>query len=202
MRRELSPHDRSEAAGIVVPLRSFRFGKARLARVLDDDARVALAQRMAEAVVGAAGDRDIVVVSSAAEVAAWCASHGLAQIDDPGSLDAAADAGRRWVRDRGRPRVVVVHGDLPLATNLDVVAGDGSAAIAVLVPDHRDDGTPVLSVPVDAPFTFAYGTNSFARHVAAARAAGLQTRVVRDAALGFDIDVPEDLARLDVTPAP
>jgi 2-phospho-L-lactate/phosphoenolpyruvate guanylyltransferase len=95
-----------------------------------------------------------------------------------------------------------VHGDLPLATNLDVVAGDGSAAIAVLVPDHRDDGTPVLSVPVDAPFTFAYGTNSFARHVAAARAAGLQTRVVRDAALGFDIDVPEDLARLDVTPAP
>ena len=74
--------------------------------------------------------------------------------------------------------------------------------IAVLVPDHRDDGTPVCSVPVAAPFDFAYGAGSFARHGAAAARAELDVRVVRDPTLAFDVDVPEDLARLDTTPTP
>ena len=42
-------------AGVVVPLRSFALGKARLAAALDDDARAALARAMAERVVAAAG---------------------------------------------------------------------------------------------------------------------------------------------------
>jgi 2-phospho-L-lactate guanylyltransferase len=157
---------------------------------------------MADAVVAAAGARAIVVVSSAPEVAAWCETHGLARLEDPGSLDAAAGAGRGWVRDCGLARVVIVHGDLPFATTLDGVAGDGPAPVAVLVPDHRGDGTPVCSVPVDAPFEFSYGAGSFARHVAAAARAELEVRIERDPALGFDVDIPEDLARLDTTPTP
>ena len=184
-------------AGVVVPIRSFRFGKARLATALDDDARMALARRMADAVVAAAGSRPIVVVSSAEEVAAWCDTHGLARVDDPGSLDTAADAGRAWVRARDLARVVVVHGDLPYATSLDDVAGDGGAPVAVLVPDHRGDGTPVCSVPAAAEFRFAYGPGSFARHVEAAADAGLEVRVVTDDALGFDVDTPDDLAQLE-----
>jgi len=210
MRMQPSPHDapRStsratapDAAGIVVPLRSFRSGKARLAEVLDDDARSALAQRMAETVVAAAGGRDLVIVSSAPEVVRWCATQSLERIDDPGSLDAAAAHGRDWARARGLVRVVVVHGDLPLATSLDGVAGDGAARTAVVVPDHRDDGTPVCSIPVDVPFAFAYGPGSFARHIAAARHVGLSVRVLRDRTLAFDVDVPEDLEILDTEPA-
>jgi 2-phospho-L-lactate guanylyltransferase len=188
-------------SGIVVPIRSFRFGKGRLAAALDDDARIALARRMADAVVQAAGARPVVVVSSAPEVAAWCAANDLERLDDPGSLDAAAAAGRVWTRERGLLRVVVVHGDLPFASSLDDVAGDGDARVAVLVPDHRNDGTPVCALPADAPFGFAYGPGSFARHVAEARRVGLEVRVVRDDNLGFDVDVPEDLARLE-SPCP
>jgi 2-phospho-L-lactate guanylyltransferase len=70
----------------------------------------------------------------------------------------------------------------------------------VAVPCHRDDGTPVLSVPTDTDtdteFTFAYGENSFRRHVALAQRLGLAVRVVRDPNLAFDVDVPADLARL------
>ena len=95
-----------------------------------------------------------------------------------------------------------MHGDLPFATSLDAVAGDGAAPVAVLVPDHRGDGTPVCSIPVAAPFEFAYGAGSFARHVASAARAELEVRVVRDPTLAFDVDVPEDLARLDTTPTP
>jgi len=69
----------------------------------------------------------------------------------------------------------------------------------VLVPDHRDDGTPVLSVPVAAPFRFAYGPGSFRRHVAEASRHGLAVRVVRDPDLAFDVDLPADLERLRVS---
>ncbi|GIU87086.1 MAG: hypothetical protein KatS3mg009_1601 [Acidimicrobiia bacterium] len=182
-------------AGVVVPLRSFRQGKGRLAPVLDDDARVALAREMAGAVLDAARGRPTVVVSGDPEVRAFCAARGADCVDDPGSLDASAEAGRRWVRARGLSRVVVVHADLPLASSLDVLdPGDGH--LAVVVPDHRDDGTPALSVPAAAPFRFSYGPGSFARHVAEARRCGLGVAVVRDRALGFDVDLPEDLDRL------
>jgi len=67
-----------------------------------------------------------------------------------------------------------------------------------VVPCHRDDGTPVLSVPTDTDteFEFAYGEDSFRRHVALARRHGLAVRVVRDPNLAFDVDVSDDLARL------
>jgi 2-phospho-L-lactate guanylyltransferase len=116
-------------------------------------------------------------------------------------LNAAADVGRVWARECGYARVVVVHGDLPFATSLDEVARDGAAAVAVLVPDHRGDGTPVCAVPTQVPFTFAYGPGSFARHRAEALRSGLEVRVVHDDALGFDVDLPEDLARLE-SPCP
>ena len=184
-----------------MPIRSFRFGNTRLSAVLDDDARVALARRMADAVVGASANRPIVVVSSAVEVARWCDEHELLRLDDPGSLNGAADRGRDWAREHRLARVVVVHGDLPNASTLDEVADDGAAPIAVLVADHRSDGTTVCAVPSAAPFEFSYGPGSFDRHLGAARRAGLEVRIVRDPALAFDVDVPEDLARLE-SPTP
>jgi 2-phospho-L-lactate guanylyltransferase len=189
------------SAGVVVPIRSFRFGKARLAAALDDDARIALARRMAEAVVAAAGARPVVIISSDEEVATWCDHRGLVRVDDPGSLDAAARAGRAWVRQQGWARVVVVHGDLPYATTLDDVAGDGDAPVAVLVPDHRRDGTPVCAIPAGADFEFSYGPGSFARHLAEAARVGLEARIVNDESLGFDVDTPDDLAQLE-SPTP
>jgi 2-phospho-L-lactate guanylyltransferase len=186
----------SHTAGVVVPLRSFARGKARLADALDDDARRLFTRTMAERVVAAAASRPVVIVSSAAEVVEWSRSLGLASVDDPGTLDLAADAGRQWVRDQGLVRVVVMHADLPLATALDGIADDAEAPVAVVVPDHHDDGNPVLSIPVAADFAFAYGPGSCARHVAEARRCGLDVRVVRDHALGFDVDDASDLEAL------
>lgn len=184
-------------AGVVIPLRSFAGAKARLATVLDDDTRAALARAMAYRVADAARAFPTVVVSSAAEVRAWAAGRGIAVIDDPKSLDGAADAGRAWVAARSLARVVIAHADLPLVTSLDAVTTDGAAPVAVVVADHRDDGTPVLSVPVQAPFRFAYGPGSAARHAAEARRCGLTLRTVDDPGLAFDVDVEADLRALD-----
>jgi 2-phospho-L-lactate/phosphoenolpyruvate guanylyltransferase len=183
-------------AGVVVPIRAFNAAKARLSPRLEPAERAALARRLAETVVRAARPLPIVVVSSAPEVRSWASNHALPCVDDPGSLDAAAEAGREWVTGQGLARVVVAHADLPFARSLAEVAAGGGEPIANLVPCHRTDGTPVLSVPVGAPFRFAYGPGSFARHLDEARRADLEVRVVRDPDLAFDVDVPEDLDQM------
>ncbi len=181
----------------MIPLRSFALGKARLASVLSDPERADLARSMAECVLRAAGRRPVVVISSAPEVVAWARARELAVVDDPGSLGAAAAAGRDWSATLGLGRYAVVHADLPLAESLDEVVGDGEAPVAVIVPDHRDDGTPVLSLPTRTPFTFAYGPDSAARHADEARRRGLSVRIVHDPSLAFDVDLAADLTELE-----
>jgi 2-phospho-L-lactate/phosphoenolpyruvate guanylyltransferase len=185
-----------EPAGVVVPLRSFTDGKARLASRLDATQRAQLVRDMANRVVDAAGDRAVVVVSNAPEVVAWAADRGLDVAADPGSLDAAATAGVSHLARLGCERAVVSHADLPFATTFDHVASDGAEPTVALVPCHRNDGTPVISVPIGRPFVFSYGPGSFARHCEEARRLGLAVRVVHDEALAFDVDIAADLERL------
>jgi 2-phospho-L-lactate guanylyltransferase (CobY/MobA/RfbA family) len=55
------------------------------------------------------------------------------------------------------------------------------------------------------PFTFAYGPDSAARHAREAARRSLTVRILRDAALAFDVDTAADLDALDAlrpTPAP
>jgi 2-phospho-L-lactate guanylyltransferase len=179
--------------GVVVPIRTFALANTRLSDALSADARATLALLLADTVVRAAGDAPVVVVTSAPEVEQWARDHALDLAPDPGSLDAAATAGIDALATRGVGRVVVAHADLPFVATFHAVTRDADRPVAVLVPDQRNDGTPVLSVPAHVPFAFAYGPGSFRRHLDAARAAGLAVRVVRDADLAFDVDIVDDL---------
>jgi 2-phospho-L-lactate guanylyltransferase len=188
-------------AGVVIPIRAFAVGKARLAATLEAAPRAELARRMADQVLRAAGPLPVVVVSSAEEVRAWATGLGVSVLDDPGDLNAAASAGVDWCAAHGLTRAIVAHADLPRAPDRGLVrfGEDGDRPIITAVPCHRDDGTPVLAVPSAAGFPFAYGPGSFRRHLARAREAGLAVRVVRDQELGFDVDLPSDLAALTAT---
>ncbi|HET9772871.1 MAG TPA: hypothetical protein VFS16_18385 [Acidimicrobiia bacterium] len=187
---------------VVIPIRSFEAGKSRLGTRLDAARRAELLRSMAENVVAAAAPMPVAVVSNAREVRAWAASLDLTVLDDPGTLDLAAAVGFGWAGAAGFGRVVIAHADLPLARSLRPVAADGHRPIVTAVPCHRDDGTPVLSLPTSAAgFVFAYGPGSFRRHAAAARSAGLAFRVRRDGRLGRDVDAPEDLLGLALPPA-
>jgi 2-phospho-L-lactate/phosphoenolpyruvate guanylyltransferase len=195
----LSPH--RPRAAVVVPVRSFAGGKSRLGRFLDAAQRADLLRTMAEQVVLAAHPLPVAVVSSAPEVSAWAASLGLAILEDPGGLDEAARTGQQWAASLEIGRVVIAHADLPLARGLGALARDGSRPVVAVVPCHRDDGTPVLSLPTAVPFVFAYGPGSFRRHAAEAHRLGLAFRVIRDPALAHDVDAPEDLNGLRLSPS-
>jgi 2-phospho-L-lactate guanylyltransferase len=179
---------------VLVPVKSFREAKLRLAPAVDATARVALARAMASHVVASAAPLAVAVVCDDAEVATWARELGALVVWEPErGLNRAVEAGVARVGAAGARRVVVAHADLPGARHLDRVGGFLGVT---LVPDHRDNGTNVACVPVDAGFTFSYGPGSFARHASEARRLGLGLRVVREPLLGRDVDVPDDLAAL------
>jgi 2-phospho-L-lactate/phosphoenolpyruvate guanylyltransferase len=181
----------TDAAAVLVPVKAFSLAKQRLAGVLDPAARRSLAVAMAETVLRAARDLPTAVVCDDEEVRAWAADQGAEAIWTPGlGLNGAVEAGIAHLARRGTDRVIVAHADLPLATDLTWLADtDG----ATLVPDRRFDGTNALCVPAAAGFVPAYGAGSFRAHRAEATRLGLVTRLVPDAALGWDVDVSADL---------
>src|SRR4051794_26020307 len=198
------PSRLARIAGVVIPIRAFTLGNLRLADALDDRERSELARRMADRVLSAAAPLPVVVVSSASEVQRWAEENGAVVLADPGDLNGAALSGMTWCRENALSRAIVAHADLPRATPgaFLPLAVDAAQPIVGLVPCHRDDGTPVLSVPTQPGFDPSYGPGSFRRHAQAAHDAGLAVRVVRDAELGFDVDLPADLLEIGLTGAP
>lgn len=176
---------------VLVPVKSFRRAKARLAPSLDPDRRAALARHMAGRVLAAAAPLPVAVVCDDDVVADWAAGRGAMVLSEPGrGLNGAVETGVATLGAAGADEVLVVHGDLPLAEGLAALARHGGVT---LVPDRREDGTTVACVPPGAGFRFSYGPGSFARHCAEVDRLGLGLRVVRDPALGADVDLPSDI---------
>ena len=185
----------SRSVAVLLPVKAFRHAKLRLAPALDAEARAALAQHMATTVVHAAGRLPVAIVCDDDEVATWAHEVGAGVIWCPGrGLNGAVADGVAHLGADGFDRVIVAHADLPHALDLAWVADfDG----VTLVPDRHDDGTNVLSVAPRTGFTFAYGAGSFARHVAEAKRLGMALRIERERRLGWDVDLPADLATPD-----
>jgi 2-phospho-L-lactate guanylyltransferase len=185
---------------LVVPIKSFTVAKLRLAPVLDAGERAELARRLAAGVLDAAGALPRYVVCDDPEVASFARRHGAEVIWTPGlGLSGAVQAGVASLAASGVDLVVVAHADLPNAGALDALGDDGEVT---LIPDLRGDGTNVAVVPAGVGFRFAYGPGSFSRHRAEAARLGLTCTVVHDDRFAADIDVPEDLVRLAIVPAP
>lgn len=187
-------------AAVLVPVKAFADAKVRLAPALPAAERAALARRMAAHVIARAAPLTVAVVCDDEEVADWARSQGALVVwAAERGLNGAVESGVARLADEGYERVVVAHADLPLAGPLAWVAAFGGVT---LVPDLRDDGTNVASVPTAAGFRFAYGPGSFERHRAEALRLGLSLRVVREPMLARDIDVPDDLDVVDLTACP
>ena len=180
----------------LVPVKSFRTAKLRLATVLDPPAREALSRELASRVILAAAPLPVLVVCDDREVAAWAEARGARVAWTPGlGLSAAVMAGVAQLAGEGVELVVVAHADLPHAAGLATL---GEVGDVTLVPDLREDGTNVAVVPAGVGFRFAYGAGSFERHRTEAARLGLPCRIVHDRRLAIDIDLPEDLALLPV----
>lgn len=179
------------ALSVLIPVKAFSRAKARLAPSLDPLTRARLARSMAESVLRAADGLEVWVVCDDQEVADWADRHGAGIAWHPGTgLDGAVAQACADRFTAGSTRVAVVHGDLPLVESLSWL--DQPEEAVVLVPDRHGTGTNVISTPTPR-FRFAYGPGSFDRHMAEVHRLGLELRIVRDRALGWDVDLPDDL---------
>ncbi|MDZ7675838.1 MAG: 2-phospho-L-lactate guanylyltransferase [Acidimicrobiales bacterium] len=182
----------SATACVVIPVKDFAQAKLRLAPELGPSERDALARRMASAVVAAAGELPVAVVCDAESVRAWADVEDVRVIWTPGlGLNGAVRAGVDQLGGEGYRTAIVAHSDIPLARELAWV---GATPGVTLVPDRALDGTNVLAVPTDVGFRFAYGSGSFTAHRHEAERLGQQLRIVKDARLSWDVDLPADLA--------
>jgi 2-phospho-L-lactate/phosphoenolpyruvate guanylyltransferase len=203
------------ALDAVVPVRSLADGKERLGPALDAEERETLILGMLlntlEVLRAAPAVRRVLVVSRDEVVLALASECGANAVAEPagGDLNSALAAGRDAALASGGRAVLYLPADLPLL-GLDAVerlvdaadaalAAGGGRPLVVIAPADVGGGTNALLVSPPTVIDPSFGGRSFEAHARAAAAAEATVQVVVDPALGFDLDTPDDLERLDAT---
>ena len=192
--------DSASQVWAIVPVKQLSRAKQRLSAVLSAQERIALARAMSYDVLATLsatpGLSGILVVTGDTTVARLAAQFGAAVVGDvmEAGVNAAVQHGLRSpdVSDAG---VLIVPADIPFATPADLqsmLAGLADAHV-VLAPASSDGGTNALAMRRRDLIAPSFGDDSFVRHQALARGAGLTCGIVRLEGLGRDIDGPGDL---------
>jgi 2-phospho-L-lactate guanylyltransferase len=191
-------------ATAVLPVKRFAAAKQRLAGGIDDERREALVAAMLEDVLEAIGaaraiERTI-VVSDEPRAAEAAPASGAEVVPDPGEggHSGAALAGIARAEELGAERVVLLPGDCPLLDprELDRLLTGVPAGYVAVVPDRHGTGTNALLLAPPRAIRPSFGEGSCARHVAAAREAGVPHAVEELPSLGLDLDTPADVVAL------
>lgn len=187
---------------IIIPVKPFGQSKTRLSAVLTARQRTVLSRRLLARTLLLAGQvGPVVVVSRSRAVREQAKQSGAwALVEAQPGLNAAVQQGIRWVQARGDSSLLILPADLPLLTLADLqtlVAPKVDPPAVRLAPCRREDGTNALLLSPPDVVAPQFGPGSFARHVALARAAGVEPQIYRLPALAFDLDVPDDWAQLE-----
>jgi 2-phospho-L-lactate guanylyltransferase len=189
----------------IVPIRSLESAKSRLGGQLDAEERQDLVADLLDRTLRAAGAVDaieaVVVVSPDPAVLRAASAAGATPVGQSGSgLNEGLRTAGRWATADGATALLLMPGDLPAISpetiGAIVEAAAASAepgrALVALVSDRHGRGTNVLLVSPPDAIPFAFGPDSHAAHLAAARAAGAVV-VEIGSPLALDLDLPEDL---------
>jgi 2-phospho-L-lactate/phosphoenolpyruvate guanylyltransferase len=186
---------------IIVPHRGLAAAKTRLAPVLDDAEREALARRLLEQVLKVAQEAcgDVVVITPSEALEPLVASTGARLVVQRGmGLNAGLEQARREAISDQVDTLLVLHGDLPNLSTDDVaalLAAVPQPSGVAVGPDRAGNGTNGLALRPPDAIAFRFGVGSLAAHRAEAEAAGVPLVEVHRPGLAFDLDTPADLAR-------
>lgn len=193
-----------DALWAVVPLKSPEAAKSRLRAALDAGTRrrlvLAMAQQVVRTLVHAPGVAGVAVATASEEVGRQAEREGARVIRQ--RLDEGTAAACRSAVDALSGTacgLLMMSGDLPLigpAAVAELVEPGRRTPLVAIVPDRRREGTNALLCAPPAVIPPCFGPDSFRRHLAAARACGVEVRIVESDALALDIDDAADLAEL------
>lgn len=187
---------------VLIPVKDLRCAKQRLAPILSQAERTALAVAMMEdvfsAVAGAHTVDEVFVVSNhgqaleRARSLRWEVIRERRQVSESESVDRAS----RACAARGVGTLLRLPIDIPLLRSADVksvLAAAGSAPASVLVPSRDGMGTNALLRTPPGLFRSHFGPNSLRKHIAEAAGKGAPARVLRNARIELDVDDEDDL---------
>lgn len=193
---------------ILVPIKDTSTAKQRLAAVLDQPARTALAQAMLCDVLSTLRDWNarppVAVVTSDPYAVKLAREYGFEVIpdpDNPGETGAIEMATRTCV-ERGIESTLVIPADIPLmeAWEVEEILKHAPAEGSVLVPAGDGRGTNAAFRRPANLFPLRFGNDSFKPHHAAAQATRKPCVVLNFAGISVDVDNPEDLQHLAALP--
>jgi len=197
---------------VVVPLRTLDGGKTRLGAALDAEERedliLGMLRHLLVTIRAWGGAVDVLVVSPDPELLSIASDSGVRTLRQRrGGLNDGIRLGIADAAAGQASAVLVLPADLPLvdpaslvrlrdAADAALAAGGGRALVAIVPADARHGTNALLLSPPDV-IGPAFGEDSLRAHLEAARAAGASVQLVDDPALGFDLDTPADVERLD-----
>jgi len=192
----------------LVPAKALDQAKGRLAALLDEDERRALALAMLEDVVRAlqsvAGIDSVNVISPDAEVLRRAEELGATAILEPATVRGINQALAHGM-DAIEPSpdaLLVVLADVPAVVPSDVASMlEGAPERGVVIAPSSARGTSALLLRPPDVIPFRFGELSFQMHKREAAARRIEARVLHLEALEHDIDEPDDLRWLLERPA-
>jgi 2-phospho-L-lactate/phosphoenolpyruvate guanylyltransferase len=196
---------------VLVAAKHLAFAKMRLAPVVPDAERRALACAMFRDVLAAAlGARNaerVAVVTSDPELLAIARAAGAIVVDEeqPRGLNAAVRLATDALVEVGATELCTVLSDCPLVTARDideVFAALPKGRGAVLVPSHDFTGTNIIARSPAGVIPTVFGRMSLVRHLDECRQAGVPCEVVRLAGPALDLDLLSDLIEFVRTAGP
>jgi 2-phospho-L-lactate guanylyltransferase len=187
---------------VLIPVKDLSCAKQRLAPLLSQAERSALAFAMMEdvfsAVAQAHGVDEVFVVSNhgpaleRARQLGWRLIQERRQVSESDSVDRAS----RDCAARGVDTLLRLPIDIPLLRSVDVtrvLAAAGSQQASVLVPSRDGTGTNALLRRPPGLFRSHFGRGSLRKHIAEARGKGARVCVLRNARIELDVDEEDDL---------
>ncbi len=192
----------------IVPVKTLRRGKSRLAGVLTEDERKLLVQTLLS--------NTLKILATVPDI-----SQTLVVSSDMAALAMARNLGARTVQEEGTPElnmalhratavarvyasdgVLILPADLPLLRAEDIysiLAYASPPPVVVIVPDRHRDGTNALFVSPAGLIRYSYGPSSFNKHCASAKERGVRLEICELPSIALDLDLPEDLELLRQT---
>ena len=186
----------------VVPVKEISRSKQRLSGALFQDEREQLVRAMLRDVLSALRSSpalgDVMVITCDAEAGAIARESGAQVIAEraTGDLNAALRQAAAHLVEAGAPGLLVVPADVPAVRSEDILAladQHGTGRAVTLVADRRGIGTNALAATPANVCPFLFGDDSFARHIQAARDAGIEPKVIETRGLRYDVDIESDL---------
>jgi 2-phospho-L-lactate guanylyltransferase len=189
---------------LLIPVKNLSNAKQRLGEAFDQEHRTLLAEAMLcdvlTAATGVADSLDVYLVANDARAKELAGEFRFGVIEDTRneSETAAIEMATAWCEERGYDTTVVVPGDVPLTTSvelhhvLDAAPDEG----AVFVPAYDRRGSNCILRRPASIIPLRFGNDSFLPHCEAMKKTGKSLVILELPGIGLDIDNPHELELL------